>query len=136
MSAFAVVCTTGWLFVESAGLPGWAGAVCGAVGCLIVAVSVSVRPKLGYFTSWAAAGALTGSVFFLSGLFVAGDRVRNARAMGAAGVLTVGAVAALVIPPQLIKRVLRAARKRFGGKRGNKGRRETKRPSNKGKGRT
>jgi membrane protein YdbS with pleckstrin-like domain len=136
VASFVVVCTTAWFFVDSAGLPGWAGSACGAIGCLIVAVSVSLRPKLGYFTSWAAAGVLTGSVFFMSGLFVAGDRIQNARAMGAAGVLTVGAVAALVIPPQLMRRVLRAARGRLRNKRGTKGRIVRERTASKNKGRT
>lgn len=116
ITSVVVVCATGWMFVASAGLPGWAGAVCGGIGCAVVGVSLRLRPKLGYLTSWAAAGALTGSVFFVSGLFVSGDRIENARAMGAAGVLTVAAVAGLVVPPQIIKRIIKVTRGRFRGR--------------------
>lgn len=86
------------------GVAWWAGVICCIVGYAILLTSIKLRPSLGYATSWAGAGALTGAVFFISGLLVPGDRLRNAKAMGAAGVMTVLAVAAVVVPPRMMRK--------------------------------
>ena len=103
--------SVGWMLSIEMGLPGWSGAFCCAVGYAIFITSVKLRPKLGYATSWAAAGSLTGAVFFLSGLLVSGDRVANARTMGAAGVLVVISVAAIAVPPRLMRQAFLAGKK-------------------------
>ena len=113
ISGALISVAAGWMLSIETGLPGWSGALCCALGYGIFLTSVKLRPKLGYATSWAAAGSLTGAVFFLSGLLVSGDRVKNARTMGAAGVLVVISVAAIFVPPRLMRQAFLAGKKIF-----------------------